>query len=282
MKIMKQGFGISIRKKSKLNTTNIHRYSIPYLVDRIIEQADIILEILDARFIEETRNIHIENEAKKLGKIVIYVLNKSDLVDVNKLKRNKEFTELNPIIFFSCRNRKGVSALRRMIKIKARDMKKEAVSVGVIGYPNTGKSSIINLLTGRAAARTSPEAGFTKGVQKVRLASNLYLIDSPGLIPLNETSGSRGYIIKHLQIGAKTWDKAYDPDMVINKIMKENPGLLEDYYKIEAEGDSEVLIEQLGRKLYYLKKGNLIDSSRVARQILRDWQEGKIKVNKLR
>ena len=98
MKIMKQGFGISIRKKSKLNTTNIHRYSIPYLVDRIIEQADIILEILDARFIEETRNIHIENEAKKLGKIVIYVLNKSDLVDVNKLKRNKEFTELNPII----------------------------------------------------------------------------------------------------------------------------------------------------------------------------------------
>lgn len=280
---MKREFGLSIKRKSNKPETNIHKQSIPCLVDRIIEQADIILEILDARFIEKTRNYSIEKKAKSLGKILIYVLNKADLIDVNLIMENKELEDLKPYIFLSCKDRRGTGTLRNMIKIQAKKLDKESVSVGVIGYPNTGKSSIINLLIRKAVARTSSEAGFTKGIQKIKLASNLYLIDTPGIIPINENSTiMRRDLIKHSEIGARTWNKVKEPEMIIDRLVKENPGVIEKYYKIKAQGDSEVLIEQLGRKIHYLKKGNLVDETRTARQILRDWQEGKIKVHKLR
>ncbi len=276
---MKGQFGLSIKRKSKLENTNVHKRSVPDIIDRVVEQADIILEILDARFIEKTRNYSIEKKVKESGKVLIYILNKDDLVDVNLIRQNKELEELKPYIFFSCKNKNGMVALRKMIKMQAKKSGSKAVSVGVIGYPNTGKSSIINLLKRKAVARTSSEAGFTKGIQKIRLAPGLYLIDTPGIIPIEENSIlKRGDLIKHLEIGVKTWDKAKEPEIMIDRLVRENPGVLEKYYGIKAEGDSEVLIEQLGRRFHYLKKGNLVDSKRVAKQILRDWQEGKIRI----
>ncbi len=277
MKIMKHGFGLSVKRKSNKQSTNIHKHSVTYLVDTLIEQADIILEILDARFIDKTRNYGAEKKVEELGKIIIHVLNKADLIDVNLTRENKELEHLKPYIFFSCKDRMGTVTLRKMIKIQAKKIDKESVSVGVIGYPNTGKSSIINLLMGRSVARTSPEAGFTKGIQKVRLALGLYLIDTPGIIPIGEDSTiSKRDLIKHSEIGVITWDKVKDPEMIVDRLVKENPGVIEEHYKIKVQEDFEVLIEQIGRKFNYLKKGNLVDSNRVARQILRDWQEGKI------
>lgn len=65
--------------------------------------------------------------------------------------------------------------------------------------------------------------------------------------------------------------------MIIFELMKEYPGVLEDHYDIATEGDSELLIEKLGRKMRFLKKGDEVDEIRAAKKILRDWQEGKIK-----
>lgn len=272
-------FGLSVKRKGYGLDTNEHKHSIPNLIKSVIEQADIILEILDARFIEKTRNYSIEERVKELGKILVYILNKADLIDVNLTMKNIELEQLKPYVFFSCKDRKKSSILRNMIKIQAKKLDKEAVSVGVVGYPNTGKSSIINLLIGKSVARTSTEAGFTKGLQKIKLSSGLYLIDTPGIIPLDENSTTvRKDLIKHSEIGVRTWDKMKEPEMVVNSLVMKNPGVFENYYKINAQGDSGVLIEELGRKIHCLKKGNLVDSDRVARKILRDWQEGKIRV----
>lgn len=265
--------------RGKSERTNKHWVPVPSIVDSIINEADLILEILDARFIEKTRNIPMEKKVKKLGKNLIYVLNKSDLVDLQKIRSAIETGELKPNLFISTRDRKGAGFLKRMIKIEARKIKKETVNIGVIGYPNTGKSSLINFLTGRSAARTSSEAGYTKGMQKVRLSKGVYLIDTPGIIPLYEKSKTnRELVAKHSQIGAITWDKAKDPDFVVARMIKEYPNIIEEYYKIDANGDSEVLINELGKKLHFLKKGNEVDEVRTAKHILREWQEGKIKI----
>ena len=162
--------------------------------------------------------------------------------------------------------------------MESKRLKKESVNIGVIGYPNTGKSSLINFLSKKSAAKTSSESGYTKGMQKIKLSKGLYLIDTPGVIPSTEKSlKDKKNLIKHSHIGAVTWDKTKNPDLVVDRLMKEYRGVLERYYKIDAKGDSEVLIEELGKKLHYLKKGNLIDETRVAKQILRNWQEGKIR-----
>jgi len=246
----------------------------PSLIQKIIEDSDIILEVLDARFPEETRNHEIEKEIEKLGKKVIYVLNKSDLV-----KKKKKFKLLNAVV--SCTERKGIRQLRNLIKQLAKKIKKEEgkIAVGVIGYPNTGKSSLINILIGRASAGTGAQAGFTRGIQKLKLDENTILLDSPGVIPEEEYSGTeQGKIAKHVMVGGRSYSQVKEPDMVIAKLMEEYPGVLEEFYKIKTKGDSEVLLEELGKKKNFMKKGGEINEDQVARYILKDWQEGKIKV----
>ena len=270
-------FGKSKKAKGKSPNTHKHKNYVPSIIDRVIEEADIILEVLDSRFIEKTRNFEIEKKVKKLGKVIIYVFNKSDLVNVNKIKLNKELEKLKPNLFFSSKKRRGSANLKKVIKMESKKLKQESVNIGIIGYPNTGKSSLINLITGKSSAKTSSEAGYTKGIQKIKLSKKLYLIDTPGIIPiLEKSSTSIRNLIKHPQIGAVTWDKSKDPDLVVDQLMKDYPGILEEHYKINVT-DSEILIEKLGKKLNYLKKGKLIDEIRTAKQILRDWQEGKIK-----
>jgi ribosome biogenesis GTPase A len=106
------------------------------------------------------------------------------------------------------------------------------------------------------------------------------VLDTPGINPSYEKSKeSREMTAKHSQIGAITWDKTKNPDMVVFKIMKEYPGILEKYYQISAEGNSEILIESLGKRLHYLIKGGVVDEMRTAKKILKDWQEGKISIH---
>ena len=66
--------------------------------------------------------------------------------------------------------------------------------------------------------------------------------------------------------------------MIAFELMKKYPGVFEKYYNIEANGDYDLLIEQLGRKRNFLKKGGVVNEDKTARSILKDWQENKIKV----
>ena len=276
---MANRIGKSKKTKGKSPNTHKHKSYVPSIINRVIEEADIILEVLDSRFIKKTRNFEIEKKAKKLGKIIIYIFNKSDLININKIKLDMELERLKPNLFLSSKERRGYANLKKIIKIESKKLKQEFVNIGVVGYPNTGKSSLINLLTRKSAVKTSSEAGYTKGMQKIKLSKGLYLIDTPGIIPiLEKSSTSIKNLVKHSQIGAVTWDKAKDPELVVDRLMKEYPGVLEKYYKIKAKMDSEFLIENLGKKLNYLKKGNLVDEVRTAKQILKDWQEGKIRI----
>lgn len=272
-------FGKSKKAKGKSPNTHKHKSYVFSIVNKVIEESDIILEVLDSRFIEKTRNFEVEKKVKKLGKIIIYIFNKSDLININKIKLDRELEELKPNLFFSSKERSSYANLKKLIKIESKRLKQECVNIGVIGYPNTGKSSLINFLTRKYAVKTSSEAGYTKGIQKIKLSKGLYLIDTPGIIPMLEKfSTSVKFLVKHPQIGAVTWDRAKNPDLVVNQLMKEYPNVLEKYYKIDANGDSEFLIEELGKKLNYLKKGKIIDDIRTAKKILKDWQEGKIRI----
>jgi hypothetical protein len=275
---MRVRYSFSSRRTGTIDSSNKHKREFPEIAKQVILQSHIILEILDSRFWQETRNLELEKEIKKLGKKIIFILNKSDLVDRKKLK--KELDDLYPYVLVSCKDRKGSSELREIIKIGAKKIGEEKVYIGVIGYPNTGKSSVINILIGKRSAKVSSESGFTKGMQKVKLSKNIYLIDTPGVIPSSENSSiNRDDLFKHAQINVRTWDKIKEPERVIYQLMQESPGVFEKFYNIQAGGDSEVLIEKLGRKKGFLIKGNFVDIDRTSRSILRDFQEGKIRVN---
>ena len=277
---MRVRYSFSSRKTRTLARDNQHRKAFLDIARQVISQSEIVLEILDSRFWQETRNLALEKEILSLKKKLIFVFNKSDLVDNRKLVKELNEKGIYPFVLVSCKNRKGTRELREKIKIEAGKLEKGQIRVGIIGYPNTGKSSIMNILVGKKVSRVASESGFTKGIQKVKLSEDIYLIDTPGVIPSSENSNlSKKDLIKHAQINVRNWDKVKEPEMIVCILIKQYPGVFEKFYSIQAGGDSEVLIEKLGRKKYIMKKGNLVNNERVARMILKDFQDGKIKLD---
>ena len=280
---MRVRYSFSSRRTGRLENIRKQKGKYPLLAEKVIKMSDIILEILDSRFIQETRNSELEKQIKKESKKIIYVFNKSDLVDIKKI--SEEDKALSPKSFVSCTERRGIKELRNKIKFISSQVKNPVdkeinrVTVGVIGYPNTGKSSIINLLTGKSSAGIGADAGYTKSIQKVKLTHGIVLLDSPGVIPGKEysTSDTKTWT-KNTKVGARSYGQVKNPEVVVSDLMKEYPMVFENFYSVSAGGDSETLIEELGRKKGFLNKGNVVDEDKTARHVIKDWQRGKIKI----
>lgn len=237
------------------------------VINEVIKDADIILEVLDARDIDETRNREIEDKVKREGKRLIYVFNKCDLVDIHLLKEKKK--TLKPAIFISAKEFEGTKILREVILKNSGSLK--VITVGILGYPNTGKSSLINALVGRSKASTSAESGHTKGKQLVRVSAKIRVIDTPGVIPYRENDMS-----KHGAIGAVDYAKVKHPEDVVSEILESHPGVVEDFYHVEKQDDPYDTIDLIAKKLLFLRKGGVPDVDKGSRAILKEWQFGNI------
>jgi ribosome biogenesis GTPase A len=234
------------------------------VVNSVIDNADILLLVLDARMVDQTRSSEIEEKIIKKQKRIIYVINKSDLVEKNSLEKIKK--EFDDCVFMSAKIHQGTNILRSKIMQVA---KGKAVKVGVLGYPNVGKSSVINALIGGGSAPVGHMPGKTRGVQLLRVSSKMHMLDTPGVFPFREKDEA-----KHILIGSMDPHKAKDPDIVAEYLLEINRYKL--WYGIDSEGDGEELLEKIAKKLNYLKLGAKPDLKRTAIKVLMDWQRGKI------
>jgi ribosome biogenesis GTPase A len=244
------------------------------MASEVISRADLVIEVLDARFPDETRNPDVERDAARSGKPLIFVLNKCDLVPRERLERIKaRLSKDAPAVFVSCRERHGTTMLLHLILehagIKGRD-----ILVGVLGYPNTGKSSVINVLAGRHKAGTSSISGYTRGVQLVRAGPRIMLLDTPGVIPFEE----RDQAIQGV-LGVKDATKLEDPVgaamKIIERFLPDNRSPLEKFYQVEVGGlDSYDALLAIGKKCNFLKKKGEVDETRTAVRVINDWQKG--------
>jgi ribosome biogenesis GTPase A len=278
---MRVKFIFSSRHTKTPKSGNRHKKGVFNVIKEVIKISDVVLLVLDARFIDKSGNEEVENEIKDLGKKIVYVINKVDLVNLEELKKNPILEQIKPYVLFSCKTNQGRGELRERIRIEAKRGLKgkefKIAHVGIVGYPNTGKSSLINLLVGRNAVTASSESGYTQGIHKIRFAKNILILDSPGVIPGREDNVESGAIKKQAEINARTSSKVQNPEFIVHRLMVENPKLFEKHYNIDAEGDAEILLEGLGKRNHFLLKKGKIDTDRTARLILKDWQEGKIR-----
>lgn len=185
---------------------------------QVIDAADVILYVLDARDPEGTRSKEVERmvmAAEGGEKRLILVLNKIDLIPPSVLKPwlihlRRYFPTLplrasNPAQNAQTFDHKQLSVkgtsetLFRALKTYANSKQlKRSISVGVIGYPNVGKSSVINSLTSRLGGKSAPcpvgaEAGVTTSLREVKLDNKLKLLDSPGIVFPTTTEGSKSH-----------------------------------------------------------------------------------------
>ncbi|MEK6914239.1 MAG: GTPase [Nanoarchaeota archaeon] len=266
------------------------------LIKRIIIESDLVLEILDARLIEVSRNEEIENLVKEIGRPLLFVVNKSDLVNRNILKKQiLDLKKEGDVVFVSAKKPKDVKvilyAIKKIFKIygkrekvihlenkkfKIREAKADIV-VGILGYPNVGKSSIINALAHKRKVNVTKKAGTTHGIHWVKISNEIKIIDSPGVIPLKENKLEDE--IKYGLIGART-DKLRNPEelahIIIKLFFKNNPKNFEDFYGVQISEDVENVVEKIGMMKSYLVRGGLVDEYRTCLDIVRDWQNGRL------
>ncbi|MBI2669506.1 50S ribosome-binding GTPase [Candidatus Woesearchaeota archaeon] len=234
-------------------------------VNQVLTRSDLIIEVLDARMIEQTRNRELEHKIGKFGKKLLFVLNKCDLVKKELLEKSKQ--ELQPSVFISSTEKLGTTILKKKILEISHG---EPITVGIVGYPNVGKSSLINALAGRKAARTSAVSGFTRGLQKIRVDKKILLLDTPGVFPYQEKDEE-----KHAFTGAKDYAKIKDPEVEALRFIEKEKKMILRHYGVDGD-DPEEILEAIGRKYQRLQKGGLVDVETTARMIFKDWQTGKM------
>ncbi len=244
------------------------------MLKEVIKKADILLEVVDARFPDETRNSEVERDIARSKKPFIIVLNKCDLVSKETIEKTKSrLSQIAPTVFVSTKDRFGTTMLRHKI-LEIAGIKGRDILVGSLGYPNTGKSSVINGVAGKHKASTSPISGHTKGLQLVNAGSRIMFIDTPGVIPFGEND-------EYIQglLAVKDATHLQDPIgvamKIIEKMCAENKPALESFYHvtIEAQDSYDVLL-LIGRQSNFLMKRGEVDETRAAIKIINDWQKG--------
>jgi len=241
----------------------------------LMRDADVVLEVLDARVPLETRSIRVEGLARRRGKPVVIVLNKCDLVPRRVVEGWVRFFEGLGFktVAMAARSRRGVRRLKEVIR---ESVSKKPIIVVAVGLPKTGKSTVINALKGRSSASTSPypgTAGYTKSVQLYRVDDDIKVIDTPGITPSGEDW-------LETLIRGRPVDSLYNPIRpaveLLKRILGHNPKAVEDAYGI-TDRDPYVILERLALKRGWRYKDGEPLIEEAARTVIRDYHNAKLR-----
>lgn len=264
-----------------------HMAKTKRLIIEHLKAVDVAAELLDARIPLSSANPMVEELLS--GKPRIVILNKADLADPGMTKAWESYYKRKGVaaVSMSCGNGKDKKKFLRLIKEaagpmlekwKRRGLKTRSARIMILGIPNVGKSTLINFISGTAAARTANTPGHTRGKQWVRLSQGLDLLDTPGVLwPKFEDQVAA---LRLAATGAIAGD-VFDADRVVPELMRvlarTAPDALREKYGIEdAAADPQILLAHAGKRRGCILPGGAIDYARTQTMILNDFRSGKL------
>lgn len=263
------------------------------MIEQELKLVDVVIELVDARIPESSRNPLLgESIGKKRPRLII--LNKADLADPNRTQYwlSKYIAGNNlAVAVNSTSGRKKlqqtiVDAVYALTAAKRqRFLDKGATSVTlrvmVVGIPNVGKSTFINMLLGRGMTTTGNKPGVTKGKQWVRLTDDIELLDTPGLLWHkfeDEEVGNKLAMTGAISDEVFVWEDVAFRFLQIAQARY--AALIAERYSLDAEEvaamDTYELMQTIGRKRGAIVRGGKVDDLKTAHIIIKDFRDNKI------
>jgi ribosome biogenesis GTPase A len=251
------------------------------MMEDSVKLCDGIIYVLDARCPVSSFNVKLKKMAN--NKPILYVLNKSDLADERVDIFVKEFAKGGAAVKVNAANASSRRDILRAIESLIAEKKQKSLDKGlnrifrfmVVGVPNTGKSTIINLLAGGKRTVTGDKAGVTRGKQWIRM-DGFELLDTPGTMP--PAFENQKLAIRLAYVGSIN-DDILDLDDIslalLAELFEKYPKRLEERYGIVGGTPLEML-EQVCVRRGLVLKGNEFDYERGERAIIDDFRKGRL------
>ncbi|XP_078103941.1 guanine nucleotide-binding protein-like 3-like protein [Sander vitreus] len=269
---------------------------------KVVEASDVILEVLDARDPLGCRCPQVEQAVIQSGmnKKIVLILNKIDLVSkeivekwikylrnefptvafkastqqqTKNLKRSKVPVTQATTELLSTSACIGADCLMKLLGNYCRNLDiKTAITVGVVGFPNVGKSSLINSLKRARACNIGATPGVTKCLQEVHLDKHIKLLDCPGIVMATSTTDAAMILRNCVKI-----EQLVDPLSPVEAILRRcNKAQIMEHYGVSDFHTALEFLAMLARRQGKLRKGGLPDTDKAAKSVLMDWTGGRI------
>ncbi len=242
-----------------------------------LKQVDLVIEVLDARIPYSSKNPDLTELLN--GQKHLIILNKIDLAD-RELTRKwlAYYSRKTAVKQINALQGTGIAELLAFLKKQYLSKNNHKVlQIMVTGITNTGKSTLINKLSGKKKARTGGKPGVTRGKQWVKLSDQIHLLDTPGILwpKFEEEVGYK------LALTGAIAEKIFDAELVAYKLIEYllelAPQVLARCYGLESYPSQPYdLMAEIARKRGCLMSGGRIDRERCASLIIRDFRDGKL------
>ena len=247
-----------------------------------VKDIDVVIEVLDARLPGSSANPLL---AELTGhKPTLKVLNKQDMADPERTPLWLDWYNAQPGVRALPLDASDTAPTRKLIEgchqlSPNRGGMAKPMRVLICGVPNVGKSTLINTMSNKRQAKTGDEAGITKLEQRITLADDFYLWDTPGMLWPRITAPESGY---NLAASGAVGRNAYDEELValelLRRLQRQYAPLLEARYKLGlpagavAEMHDEELLAAIGKKRGAMLGGGRVNLQKTAEIVLTDFR----------
>lgn len=254
-----------------------HMASAKREIGKAMPKVDLVIEVLDARIPHSSENPLVATLRR--DKPCIQILNKVDLADpevtaewLAHIESTSDVLTLTHQQHQPKLNHRLLSRVRSLVKPNGT----RPVAAMILGIPNVGKSTLINALSGRTIAKTGNKPAVTRHQQRVKIGKQLVLWDTPGFLWPRLFPAVCGY---RLAVTGAISDRIVDAEEIAlfagRFLMAEYPDRLTTHYKLDGLPDQPAdLLEEIGRKRGWLRKGGVVDRERTSNGLLRDLTSG--------
>jgi ribosome biogenesis GTPase A len=243
-------------------------------LSEILKYLDLLIEVRDARIPIASHNNDLESILGK--KPVIVLLNKIDLADPIATDQWCSWfrNQKTPIIKVNGKSGKGIEEIWKIAPMLLRSKALERTKrIGVVGIPNVGKSSILNRLLGKGAARTGNTPGVTRGKQWIK-HKGFEILDTPGLLAPKINCRAVGYKLALIGTVRDEIAPVYDLALYLLENFGENLFKKEGSFPKQLSPDDQLL--WFAEKRKFLAKGGEPDLNRAARTLLHEFRNGRL------